>query len=242
MTQVKTPGGAYQIDIPQETLDAAVASAEKHGVDGEPGAPADQPEEEPAAITLEVATEAPAAAPAPARKSPQDAIIEALLKGKQEATEALKQTQKEAKDLMEARARTQAEFENFKKRVNKDKQEAANMMATRMAKELLPVMDNFDRILLHVDMGKIPDDVRTVLQGVTLVSKQMGDAFKKVGIISFDSKGSPFDPARHEAVNQVPAPEGVEVGSVLEELQKGYMLGEQLLRPALVVVAGPREG
>ncbi|MEW5855558.1 MAG: nucleotide exchange factor GrpE [Myxococcota bacterium] len=247
MTEPKQPEG-YKSSVPDSALEEALKSVErleqarKAGDAGEAGeAVAEAPAGE---VPLEVET-APAApepaAPAPQKKGPQDAIIEALIKGKQEAQEALKQTQKEAKDLLEARARIQAEFENFKKRVQKEKQETIQFAAQNVVRELLPIMDNFERALVHVDASKLPDDARTVITGINMVQKQMSEVLRKLGVVSFTSKGEAFDPNKHEAVSQVPATGDVKPGSVVEEHQKGYLYHDRLLRPALVVVAGPRE-
>lgn len=240
---------------------AKTAGAEEVPLEVEAAAPAaDAPEVVP--VTVEVAASAvetvapavapptaapapPVAAPAPApapppRKTPQDVIIEALIRGKTEALEALKQTQREAKDLLDARARIQAEFENYKKRVNKDKQDAALQATRNLMRELLPVVDNLERALAHIDPASVTPEMKTVHQGLQMVSRQMGDAFKKLGVTAFTTKGQPFDPARHEAVAQAPAEGDVMPGTVMEEHQRGYLLGDVLLRPALVVVAGPK--
>jgi molecular chaperone GrpE len=194
-------------------------------------------------VEVEVEPPAPAVvAPAPAKRTPQDAIIEALIKGKQEAQEALKQTQKEAKDLLDGKVRVQAEFENFRKRVQKDKADTQQFATQGLARDLLPVMDNFERALAHADPSKGTEELTTVLQGIRMVQRQLTDILKKAGVEGFVSQGQPFDPHRHEAVAQVPATGEVQPGTVVEEHQRGYMHHDRLLRPALVVVAGPREG
>jgi molecular chaperone GrpE len=210
----------------------------------DPAAPA--PGEAPVAVEIAapVAPAAPAVAPPPPpppRRTPQDAIIEALLKGKQEMAEALKQTQREAKDLLEARTRLQAEFENFKKRVNRDKQDAGVALTQKIMRDVLPVADNLERALAAVDeSGNLAPETRNLLTGIKMVGKQMTDALRKAGVSPFQSQGQPFDPSRHEAVAQVPATGDQVPGTVVEEHQKGYLVGDVLLRPALVVVAGPR--
>jgi molecular chaperone GrpE len=195
-------------------------------------------------VALEVEVPAAVATPAPPpKRGPQDAIIEALIRGKQETMEALKQTQKEAKDLLDARVRMQAEFENYKKRINRDKQDAAHALTQKIMRDVLPVADNLERALSSVDeaTANLTPEMKSLLTGIKMVGKQMAEALRKVGVAPFSAKGEPFDPARHEAVSQVPATGDVTPGTVVEEHQRGYLLGEQLLRPALVVVAGPRE-
>jgi molecular chaperone GrpE len=244
MGDVKQEGNKIDADAAFADALASVEKRQKESVGGDAGGSADTVplEVAPAEAESAPAPVAPAAAeppPPPPRRSPQDAIIEALVKAKQEAVDALQQTQREAKDLLEARARIQAEFENYKKRVAKDKQEASFMTTQRLTRELLPVLDNLERALAHLDPSNMAPDMKNLVTGVTLVSKQFLAAIKGVGVMAFDSKGQPFDPARHEAVAQQPAPPGVSPGTVLEEHQRGFMLGETLLRPATVVVAGP---
>jgi molecular chaperone GrpE len=255
MTDVKNPG-SFQIDVPASALDAAVAAVEARQqankgpaeeVEVEvpmPPAPAGGPPPPPAAADPPPAeSPPPPVAPPPLpKRTPQDAVIEALIKRKHEATEALKQTQSEAKELMEARARLLAEFDNFKKRVVREKQEARMEVVKGLCRDLLPVVDNFERALGHADAEHAPADAKTLVQGIQLVSRQLLDVLKKLGVTPFVSKGEPFDPARHEAVAQRPASGDESPGAVIEEHQRGYMLGDVLLRPALVVVAGPKEG
>ncbi|MBI5496859.1 MAG: nucleotide exchange factor GrpE [Deltaproteobacteria bacterium] len=264
MTDVKP--ATFKIDADAVFKEALESQAKREQAAPEPGAgevplevaPAatgeiivavEPPAAEAGAPELAAAAPEPAAEPAPAapvapapppKKSPQDLIIEALIKGKQEATEALKQTQKEAKDLLDARVRLQAEFENYKKRVGKEKQEAQLQVTKNLMREILPVMDNLERALSHVNREESSADMKNLLVGIDMVAKQLVDAVKKIGVTGFTAKGQPFDPGRHEAVSQVPAEGEASPGTVVEEHQRGYMLGEVLLRPALVVVAGPK--
>ena len=242
MTQPKQEDGSKGNPL-QSAMEEALKSVEKlqsarHATEA-PAAAAP-------AVAVEVEVEPPAApppppAPAPVKRSPQDAIIEALIKGKQEAAEALKQTQKEDKDLLDGKARVQADFENFKKRVHKEKQETQQFATQGLARELLPVLDNFERALNHADPSKGAEELSTVLKGIQMVQRQLVDILKRAGIEGFTAKGQPFDPNKHEAVAQVPATGEIQPGTVVEEHQRGYMHHERLLRPALVVVAGPRE-
>jgi len=181
------------------------------------------------------------AAPVPAKRTPQDAIIEALIKGKQEMTEALQQTQKEAKDLLDARVRMQAEFENYKKRINRDKQDAAHAL-TQIDHAGHPAGGGqFERALVSVDESTLTPEMKNLVAGIRMVSKQMSEALKKVACCPSPAKANRLIPRGMRRFSQVPATGDMTPGTVVEEHQKGYLLGEQLLRPALVVVAGPRE-
>lgn len=177
--------------------------------------------------------DAPDAAPVPApRKSASEALLEATMKAKAEMQEILTQTQKEAKDLFDRLARVSADFDNFKKRVNREKSDAIKFGNEGLLKDMLPVHDNLQRALLAGGEGN-------VLEGIKLVAKQFEDALSKAGVIGFKSHGELFDPARHEAVGARPD-DAIPAQHVAEEFQRGYMLHDRLLRPALVIVsAGP---
>jgi molecular chaperone GrpE len=125
--------------------------------------------------------------------------------------------------------RTQADFENYRKRVARDAAEAKERGAAALAKELLPALDNLDRALEAAQ----EDD--PLLEGVRLVRSEISAALARAGIQAFRPLGEAFDPNVHEAVATVAAPNGG-AGSVVEVYQDGYKLGESIIRPARVVV------
>ncbi len=126
--------------------------------------------------------------------------------------------------------RTQADFENYRKRVARESALAQERGVAKLAKELLPALDNLDRAL----EAAAQDD--PLLQGVRFVREELIGALARVGVESFSPAGEPFDPAFHEAIAQHPI-QGVPSGTVAEVYQPGYRLGEQIIRPARVVVA-----
>jgi molecular chaperone GrpE len=133
--------------------------------------------------------------------------------------------------------RTQADFENYRKRVAKETAAAQARGAAKLAKELLPALDNLDRALADADGSPArggEDD--PLLEGVRLVRTELHAALARVGIESFSPEGETFDPAKHEAMATRPAPDA-HSGAVVEVYQPGYRLGEQIIRPARVVVA-----
>lgn len=197
----------------------------------------DAPEGPPSASSDDAPAEAPASAPKPAaKKSASDALLEATIKAKQEMAEVLAQTQKEAKDMFDRLARVSADFDNFKKRVQREKQDAIKFGNEGLIKEMLPVVDNLNRAVAALS-GASADE--KLLEGIRLVAKQFEDALTKVGVTGFASLGQPFDPAKHEAVGSRPD-DKIAAQHVCEEYQRGYMLHDRLLRPALVIVsAGP---
>jgi molecular chaperone GrpE len=126
--------------------------------------------------------------------------------------------------------RTQADFENYRKRVARDSAAAAERGVAKLAKELLPALDNLDRAL---DAAAQDDPL---LDGVRLVRAELSAGLGRLGIESFGAAGDTFDPVEHEAVAQQPV-EGAESGSVVEVYQPGYRLGASIIRPARVLVA-----
>jgi molecular chaperone GrpE len=128
--------------------------------------------------------------------------------------------------------RTQADFENYRKRVAREAAAAQERGAAALAKELLPALDNLDRAIAHA-ASEDP-----LLEGVRLVRAEISAALARVGVESFSPIGESFDPTLHEAVASVEQPEGgAPSGTVAEVYQDGYRLGETIVRPARVVVA-----
>jgi molecular chaperone GrpE len=126
--------------------------------------------------------------------------------------------------------RTQADFENYRKRVARDAAAAQDRGVAKLAKELLPALDNLDRAI------EAAEDEDPLLAGVRLVRSELGAALARVGIEAFAPLGEPFDPNRHEAMVQQPV-EGAASGTVAEVYQPGYRMGETIIRPARVLVA-----
>jgi len=144
--------------------------------------------------------------------------------------EQLEKLEKEKRELHDRLLRTAAEFENFKKRTKKETEEASTRGREQLLKELLPALDNLERALKHAPAG----DPLTV--GIQQTEKQLLQALEKFGVARFSSVGKPFDPSIHDAIQQVETAEHPP-GSVAQEFASGYMIGQRLLRPAMVAVA-----
>ena len=147
------------------------------------------------------------------------------------AAEAQLQKLKAERDtLLDRLARAQAEFENARRRANKEQQDFRDFASVETIKSLLPVIDSFERALqAKYEMGEF----RT---GVELIYKQLQDVLAKLGVQPIAAKGQQFDPHVHEAIEMVDTPDAAD-HEVLEEWQKGYKCKERLLRPAMVKVA-----
>jgi molecular chaperone GrpE len=128
-----------------------------------------------------------------------------------------------------------ADADNARKQAAQRVQKAARDGMKRLAGELLPALDDFERALAHAEAEE-GDEEHTLTKGIRLVQEQMLAALKRAGIESYSPKGERFDPHLHEAVATTPV-EGAESGTVVEVYQAGYRLGDDVLRAAKVVVA-----
>lgn len=150
--------------------------------------------------------------------------------GPDTAGEDVDKLKAERDSLLDRLARLQAEFENSRKRAAAEMQQYKDFALAESMKSLLPALDSFDWAL-QAPVGNL-DEFRG---GVDLIRKQLHDALGKLGLTTIQSKGARFDPRLHEAVDTVErAPE--EENRVVDELQRGYMLRDRLLRPAMVLV------
>lgn len=127
--------------------------------------------------------------------------------------------------------RLQAEFDNFKKRTQKEREAERKYKAQDLINEILPALDNFERAL-HV---QVPEAAQSFVDGVSMVYKQFVEALKTHGVTEIETIGKEFDPNIHHAVMQVDEAD-VESNTIVEELQKGYMLKDRVIRPAMVKV------
>ena len=139
--------------------------------------------------------------------------------------------EKERDMLKEQLLRAVADFDNYRKRVERERRELSEYAAADVLLELLPIIDNFERALQAPAGGD-----EAFKKGVELIHKQMLDLLRKRGVTLIEALGADFDPNVHQAVIHEPSDEHRE-GEVMQELQRGYKLGDRLLRPAMVKVA-----
>ena len=176
------------------------------------------------------------APPEPGKEKARIALLTAQL---EESFARARDTGERLKDTHERLLRSAAEFENFRKRAAKEKEDTQKFGAERMLRDFLPVADNLERALDHAEQH----DLKQVIEGVRLVQKQLESALRRHGVVSFSAVGEAFDPNLHEALMQQESDEAP--NTVLTEMARGYKLNDRLIRPAAVVVAkakGPAGG
>ena len=150
------------------------------------------------------------------------------------ATEPLATVERERDNYYDRLLRTTAEFDNYRKRVDRERREQGEQAVTAILRDLLAIVDDFD-LALAVDAG---DDDKTAAyrKGIELIEAKLHDLLRKYGVKPIEALGTDFDPTLHQAVVHEPSP-GHRDGEVIEELRRGYMIGDRLLRPAMVKVA-----
>jgi molecular chaperone GrpE len=173
---------------------------------------------------------------APAATEAAPGLAESSLSKEELTAKVAGLTAQRLKDEHERLLRTAAEFDNFKKRALKEKDDVRKFGVESLLKDFLPVSDNLDRALDHAEQH----DPKQVIEGVRLVQKMLEGALSKHGVIGFSALGQMFDPAQHEALMQAESDQPP--GTVIQEMARGYRLAERLVRPAAVVVARAKEG
>ncbi|WP_106497098.1 nucleotide exchange factor GrpE [Lentibacillus sp. Marseille-P4043] len=162
-------------------------------------------------------------------------VEEQILDSDESKMETLKvemeNVKQEKDDLYQKLLRSQAEFENFKKRSQKEKEKERKYKSQDLVNELLPALDNFERALNQ----EVTEANKSFVEGITMVYNQLKDALKNQGVEEIEAVGKTFDPNLHHAVMQIEDDE-MEPNSVVEELQKGYILKDRVIRPAMVKV------
>lgn len=141
--------------------------------------------------------------------------------------------QRQRDDYYDLLLRKSAEFDNYRKRVERERQTLADAAASGIIEELLPLLDDLERALKS-DSG--PEGADAYRRGVELIQRQLSETLRKRGVRPVEALGADFDPHYHQAVSHEAA-EGRREGEIIEEFRRGYMLGDRLLRPSMVKVA-----
>jgi len=148
----------------------------------------------------------------------------------------LADTQRERDEYLDLAKRTKADFENFRKRMTAEVQAASGRGKAEVIREVVVVLDDLERAIQAAGLDPEGDSEDGLSHGVLLVFRRLRETLTRNGVETVDPEGEKFDPTLHEALSTV-ASVGVETGTVVEVMQKGYRLGEQLIRPARVVVS-----
>lgn len=165
--------------------------------------------------------------------------IEMLSRELQDLKSLYEDKVKECEEQEERYLRLHAEFDNFRRRSLKEKQESLQFGHQNLVKDLLSVVDDLERALEH-GAQSAGSDVQGILDGVELVQRELLGALAKHGVTTIEAEGRPFDPAMHEAMGKIPDPD-VPPNTVLQVLQKGYQLRDRMMRPARVLVSSEVE-
>lgn len=147
----------------------------------------------------------------------------------EQKVQSLNEDLAKAKDAL---LRTAADFDNFRKRQRREMEDNKKFATEKVLLELLPALDNLQRALAAAGQG----ESQGLVQGVKMVADQFKTALENHGLKGYESVGQKFDPQRHEAISEREEP-GKAAGTIVEEFQKGYMLHDRVVRPAMVVVA-----
>ncbi len=182
-------------------------------------------------LSVEMLLHRPAAVPLPAKSRSGDPEQRFS-----ELQEKIRKLEEENSELKDQYLRKQADFENFRKRMFREKEESAKYANSQLMQDLIPIIDDFERAIRSADESK---DFDAFHDGVVLIERQFtGMLERKWGLRRFDSEGEVFDPQKHEAISMESSSRH-ESSVVLEDFQKGYFLHDRVLRPARVKVSMP---
>jgi molecular chaperone GrpE len=215
-----TPAAPPRVTSTEERPDAPVAP-------GEPEAPVAPPAPEPKPDQAPKPEDQPEK---PAESADHEHQLERDLDG-------LAAKAEKADEYLDLAQRTKADFENYRKRASREAAAAQERGVAKLARELLPAVDNLDRALAAAQATSNGERTDMLVSGIKLVHAEVIAGLSRAGIERFSPEGEPFDPQLHEAVSQQTV-EGAHPGTIVEVYQRGYRLGDAVIRPARVVVAG----
>jgi molecular chaperone GrpE len=165
---------------------------------------------------------------------PAETVEVEVLSAEPAPDETLANLRQEAEQNRDLYLRARADLENYRKRAQRDKEDLAKFANENILREILPVLDNLERAVEHA--AKDDNAQGSLLEGVRMTVDMFGRLIERFGVIPITTLGEIFDPSRHEAVGQIESAEHTP-NTVVQELQKGYLLNDRLLRPAMVMVA-----
>jgi len=152
--------------------------------------------------------------------------------------EQLARAEEDARKFYDSYLRALAALDNYRKQKDEELRRKKDEIYEQIMLELIPIFDNFDRAL---SSAEITSDFQKLQEGVEIIFRQFKETLNKLGLVDFSAKGKPFDPKYHEAVSVVETEE-YPPDTVVDEISKGYMFKERVIKPALVTVAKPKGG
>ena len=152
---------------------------------------------------------------------------------KAELIKKIEKVQEASDKNLDLYIRSQAEIDNVKKRYQKERQDLVKFANESLIKQLLPVVDNLEKAITH---SQDEDSIEAIREGVDLTLKGLMDILQKAGVETVEAVDEQFDPNFHEAVSEM-ADDGIKPGTVIKDLQKGYILNQRLIRPSMVIVS-----
>jgi molecular chaperone GrpE len=165
---------------------------------------------------------------------PAETVEGEVLPAEPTPDETLANLRQEAEQNRDLYLRARADLENYRKRAQRDKEDLARFANENILREILPVLDNLERAVEHA--GRDDNAQGGLFEGVRMTVDMFGRLIERFGVVPITTVGESFDPSRHEAVGQIESAEHAP-NTVVQELQKGYLLNDRLLRPAMVMVA-----
>ena len=163
----------------------------------------------------------------------QSAEAEVKEEQKEEASESIEEVKKKLEEMNDKYLRLSAEYDNYRKRTLKEKMELTKSAGASVILALLPVIDDFDRALAHLDDAK---DLDAVKEGILLIYSKFKEFLAQQGVSEIEATNKEFDTDHHEAITKIPAPSEEMKGKVIDTVEKGYMLNDKVIRFAKVVV------
>jgi molecular chaperone GrpE len=184
-------------------------------------------------IDDELADEIPSDMPEDEDETPG---TESTEENKSDMTFTLELLSKEMEGLRDQLLRSRADFDNYRKRMAREQERVRKTAAEKLIHDILPILDHLELALQHIE-----DETDGLAQGVSMVHKQFSEVLQGHGLTPIEAEGKPFDPNVHEALQQVPHDE-IQPDHIAQEFQKGYLLGETVIRPSKVIVStGPKD-
>lgn len=162
----------------------------------------------------------------------QEAAATAAEEAQPSAQEALAESRAEAQKNWDLYLRERAELENYRKRMQREKEDLARFANENLLREMLPILDNLERAVAHAEQ----EQEGGLLEGVQMTLEQFRKTLERLGVVPVAAIGEPFSPDCHEAMGQLESSEHAP-NTIVQEMQKGYTLNDRLLRPALVMIA-----